>query len=70
VFGSSPTTIRIKAWAASGSEPTGWTVTRTDSEAALQGAGGVGLLAYVSGSVTNPPASFSFDNFVVTRRGL
>ena len=41
--GASPTTIRIRAWVDGTTEPTTWTYTGTDSVAALQAPGGVGL---------------------------
>ena len=37
VTGTSPTTVRMKVWPASGSEPANWQVTGTDSTASLQG---------------------------------
>jgi len=48
VTGTKPTTIRLKVWAASAAEPASWQLTATDSTAALQAAGSVGLTAYVS----------------------
>jgi hypothetical protein len=65
VTGTSPTTLRAKAWAASGAEPASWQLTATDSEAALQAAGSPGLRAYLGGSATNTP-TWLFDNFTVT----
>ncbi len=50
VTGTNPTTLRLKAWAATATEPTDWTVTATDSSAALQVAGTVGLVSYLSGT--------------------
>ena len=64
--GTNPTTIRIRAWADGGTEPTTWLYTETNSVASLQAAGGVGLLAYVSGSITNGPVLVTFDDFLVT----
>ena len=50
ISGTSPTTLNARVWAASGtSEPGTWQVSRTDSTAGLQVAGGVGLRAYTSG---------------------
>ncbi len=43
-----PTTLRLKAWADTQAEPTTWQYTVTDSEAALQTAGAVGLRAGLS----------------------
>ena len=64
VSGTLPTTIKANLWAASGSEPAGWLITRQDSTAALQGPGQVGIRAYSSGSTSNNPILESFDNFV------
>ena len=57
VTGTSPTTIRIKTWVAGTTEPTAWTVTATDSYAALQAPGAVGVMAYLSSSSTNAPVT-------------
>jgi PKD repeat protein len=62
--GSSPTTIRVKAWADGQAEPAGWHFTATNSTAVVQTAGGVGLRAYISS--TNVPITFGFDDFRVT----
>ena len=67
--GTNPTTIRIRAWADGGTEPTTWQYTETNSAASLQAAGGVGLLAYLSGSITNAPVLVTFDDFLVTSIG-
>jgi len=55
VQGTSPTTLRFKVWANGAAEPTAWAATVTDTSAALQFAGSVGLRSYLSGSATNPP---------------
>lgn len=57
VTGTSPTTVRLKVWPATDSEPTDWQTSGTDSTAALQNPGGVGLTAYLSSSVTNSPVT-------------
>jgi hypothetical protein len=64
VVGSSPTTIRVKAWADGSSEP-GWQFTTTNSSAACQTSGSVGLRVYLAASVTNAPVTFRFDNYTV-----
>lgn len=46
--GVNPTTLRWKIWQDGSSEPGGWTSTATDSTAALQAAGGVGVKGYAS----------------------
>ncbi len=66
VTGSSPTTININAWADGQAEPAGWQFSVTDSTASVQGAGAVGLLAYLSRGSTNVPVTFSFDDYSVT----
>lgn len=66
VTGTNPTTLRLKAWVAGQSEPSNWLYTVTDSTSALQGAGGVGLRAYLSSAATNAPVLFLFDDFTVT----
>ena len=59
------TTVRTKVWPTGTTEPAAWRSTATDSQAALQGAGQIGLSAYANGSVTNGPLGFSFDNLNV-----
>ena len=58
--GTNPTTIRIKAW--SGSEPTTWNYTATDS-AGPQVAGRAGLRSYTSRGTTNAPLTLTIDNY-------
>jgi hypothetical protein len=64
--GTSPTTLRAKVWKTSQSESGSWQLTTTDSQAQLQAPGGVGVVTYLSGSVTNVPVTFKFDDLVVT----
>jgi hypothetical protein len=66
VSGTSPTTLRLKAWADGQSEPVAWQYSATDSLASLQAAGGVGLRALLASSSTNAPVSFSFDDWRVS----
>ena len=66
VSGTSPTTIRIRAWADGSPEPGTWAYTVTNSVAELQAPGGVGLRAYIGGTTTNAPVLVTFDNFLVT----
>jgi methionine salvage enolase-phosphatase E1 len=65
VFGTSPTTVRAKVWAAAGTEPANWMLTATDSTAALQAAGTVGLRTYISGTATDIPVTTRWDDFAV-----
>jgi hypothetical protein len=66
VTGSSPTTIRVKAWADGQAEPGNWQFTATNSTSVVQGPGGVGLRLYMSGGTSNAPVTFGFDDFRVT----
>ncbi len=63
VFGATPTTIRAKAWAATGTEPTTWQLTATDSFPGLQAAGSAGMNAYLSSSSTVTPVTVRFADF-------
>lgn len=65
VFGTSPTTVRAKVWAAGTTEPTNWQLTSVDSTAVLQAAGTVGLSQYISGTATNGPIIARFDEYLV-----
>jgi hypothetical protein len=67
--GTSPTTIRIRAWADGSPEPATWQYTATNSAAALQAAGAVGLRGYISGAATNTPILLTFDDFRATSIG-
>jgi len=60
--GTSPTTFRAKVWADGQAEPSGWTASVTDSTAALQVPGRIGLRTYLSGSATNAPVLGLFDD--------
>jgi hypothetical protein len=64
VTGANPTTVRVKAWSDGTPEPDGWQFSATNSAAALQTAGSVGLRAYV-GSVNNAPLTVAFDDLSV-----
>jgi PKD repeat protein len=62
VVGTSPTTVRLKVWPSGTAEPSGWQRTATDSTAALQAPGGVGLTTYLSGSAGNAPVVLRMDD--------
>lgn len=64
-FGSSPTTIRMRVWDTSQSEPATWVTTVTDSQAQLQVPGSLALRAYLALKVTNGPVVASFDDLLV-----
>lgn len=66
VSGTSPTTVRAKAWQADAAEPAGWQVSVTDSTPTLQAAGGIGLLGYLSGSASNAPIAVVVDDLAAT----
>ena len=61
VTGTNPTTVRLKVWPATQAEPTAWQSTGTDTFAALQSPGAVGLTTYLSSSVTNAPVVVRMD---------
>ena len=67
MLGTSPTTIRMRAWADGTAEPTTWQYTRTDSTASLQAAGSVGVRAYLAAGATNGPILVTFDDLRATR---
>ncbi|MET0787845.1 MAG: alkaline phosphatase [Cellulomonas sp.] len=66
VVGTNPTTVRAKVWPASGTEPTAWLTSVTDTTAALQAPGYTGLAAILSSTATNVPVTVRFDNYSVT----
>jgi PKD repeat protein len=66
IEGASPTTVRVRAWPASGAEPTGWAFTASDGTAELQGSGSVGIRTYLPSNTTNAPVRFTFDDHTVT----
>ncbi|PZQ87802.1 MAG: hypothetical protein DI534_13570 [Leifsonia xyli] len=65
VTGTSPTTITAKIWKSGTTEPAAAQLSTTDSTAALQSAGYVGVHANRSGSASST-AAFSFDNLRVS----
>ncbi|MDJ0337979.1 PKD domain-containing protein [Cryobacterium sp. PH31-O1] len=67
VTGSSPTTVRAKVWALGTPEPASWQITATDSTAALQTAGAVGLAFYLGSTATVTPVTATFDDLIVKR---
>jgi PKD repeat protein len=66
VTGTNPTTLRAKVGLAGTAEPAAWQIQATDSTAALQAAGGVGVYTYLSGSATNSPVTVSVDDLEVS----
>ena len=65
-IGTSPTTLNLKVWKVGTPEPAAWQRTATDSTSALQGAGGIGLRAYLSSSATNAPVVVTIDDLLLT----
>jgi len=62
VGGTGTTSVRAKAWLAATTEPTNWMVNATDTTAALQAPGSIGVIGYLSGSATNAPVVVSVDD--------
>jgi PKD repeat protein len=62
VTGTGTTTIRARVWESGSTEPSTWQRSVTDTSAALQGPGAVGLATYLSGSATNAPVTVLVDN--------
>lgn len=56
VAGSSPTRLSAKVWAGS-AEPSAWTVSGTDSSAALTAAGSIAFNSYLASTSTNAPVT-------------
>jgi 3',5'-cyclic AMP phosphodiesterase CpdA len=65
-IGTSPTTIRAKAWRTGTAEPSSWAVSTTDNTASMQSAGSVGLNVVLSSSASNAPITLSVDDLLVT----
>lgn len=60
--GTGTTTLRAKLWRTGTTEPSTWLVTATDTTAALQATGTVGVQGYLSSSATGSSV-IRFDNF-------
>ena len=67
--GSGSTTLRAKIWKSGATEPSTWRLSTTDTTAALQGAGSVGIYSYLSGSATNGPVTVSVLDLSVLKLG-
>ncbi|MEO7018105.1 MAG: PKD domain-containing protein, partial [Leifsonia sp.] len=65
VFGTSPTTVQAKVWATGQTEPAAWQASATDSTAALQASGTIGLRSYLSASATATPITVKFSTYSV-----
>ena len=64
VSGTGTTQLSAKVWRDGSAEPATWLLSSTDTTAALQSAGSVGLWLYLSGSATQAPVTMSVDDFV------
>jgi PKD repeat protein len=64
--GTNPTTLNGKVWKSTSPEPSTWTLSATDSQNELQGAGSIELGAYVATTTTNLPFAIQWDNVGVT----
>jgi PKD repeat protein len=64
-FGAGTTTLRASFWINNQPVPTTWLTQATDTTAALQAAGGVGVLGYLSSSSTGS-VLLTIDNLAVT----
>jgi PKD repeat protein len=63
VTGTSPTTINMKAWPVTAAQPAAWQLSATDSTAALQASGAVGVSAYLPGNATISPVTMQVTSF-------
>ncbi len=69
IQGTGPTTLRAKVWAVGQTEPAAWQLQTTDSSAALQATGGVGVSSYLSSATTNAPVTVSWDDLAINPIG-
>lgn len=65
VAGTNPTTLAAKVWVEGQTEPAGWQLQGTDTTAAMQAAGGVGIKTSISSASTNAATKLSFERFAV-----
>jgi PKD repeat protein len=61
-IGTNPTTLRAKVWKSGSAEPASWQRSVTDTTAALQAAGGIGIDMYMSSTATNAPVTLTLDD--------
>jgi hypothetical protein len=57
--GNGSAALRGKVWRVGTTEPSGWTVSGSDSRAAMQAPGGVGLVTYLSSGATTAPVTLA-----------
>ncbi|MDO9379201.1 MAG: PKD domain-containing protein [Nocardioidaceae bacterium] len=63
--GTGTTTLRARVWKVGSAEPTTWQASTTDTTTSLQTAGGVALVSYLAGTVSNTPVVLGWDNLQV-----
>jgi len=61
-IGSGSTALRFKVWKGTDTEPASWRLSTTDTTAAVQSAGGIGVWTYLSSAATNAPVTITVDN--------
>ena len=66
-IGTNPTRLRAKAWVDGQPEPATWALVRTDSSAALQAPGSIGLGS--ANSATVAPVNLSYDDLTAVEIG-
>jgi hypothetical protein len=66
IAGSDPTSIFAKVWDAAAPEPPQWEFGALDWTGVLQGAGAVGVAAYLGRNVTNAPIAVQISDLTVT----
>ncbi|WP_164734575.1 PKD domain-containing protein [Microbacterium lemovicicum] len=67
VTGTAPSTLSMKLWKSTDAEPGAWAVTRTNTAAALQVPGSVGLSSFLpSGAAASAPVALTIDNLSIT----
>ena len=69
VEGTGTTQLRAKVWAGNAAEPASWLLQGSDTTAALQAPGAVGLWMYLSGTATTTPMVMSVDDFTASTLG-
>jgi PKD repeat protein len=69
VTGTGTTTLQGRLWVDGQTEPNTWNLTATDTTAALQNPGAVGVYNFLSSSATNAPVTVSVDDFQVVSAG-
>lgn len=66
VSGTHPTSLKLRVWDASQSEPSAWQYSASDSTAQLQNTGSFGIRFYFSSPVANDSLTFRVDDYLVS----